>query len=190
MFNSITWEFFTTSIISLVAGYYFITTFLLFRKEIVGWVRSHRENASFKSLETPDDKLSISVMGNILNDKEAHFRSTISSSEDVNVFTHNEQPETIQVTAERNYDCILISSVGDLIQEIKSLIELVSECKSDKTECVSLFRTLFLRYPHLLDTPYFDSINLYVIEVGKTQFSFDLSLNEVSSWWKEDSSMK
>lgn len=192
MFNAITWEAFLTTIILLVGGYYFITTFLLYHKEIIHWVKSRAAYSSENSSSVPEvieERIDMKgILGKINPDNQLAPRTATVSAEDL-IFGESEDEVTEMVnpvSASRpQSDHLIIGSVADLLQEIKTLIQLITEYNSDKAESTSLFRTLLLRYPHVKSTEYKDAISLYICQAA-TQFSFTLDLQEVNYWWEDE----
>jgi hypothetical protein len=183
MFNAITWENFLTTAFLLAGSYYLITSLLLFHKEITGWFKSKPVvlTASTVNQNTPDDN---DIMGAVSPEEDwLSQRSSVVNSEDMQVSELNtdELPDTIQSPGESE---LLNGSAADLMQEIKTLLQMAAEYQSRKEECVPLFTALFGRYTHLKDTAYAQAINRHICEEGKSKFSFDLQLLEVRSWWE------
>lgn len=195
MFNTITWETFLTTVILLAGGYYFITTFLLYHNEIAAWFKSRSRQSTLLTSYIPTDVAnSENILGKIRSDDSATAeRISTINTEDLSIgSTQDEEPEMVKpstATGSSN-DGLLIGNVADLLQEIKTLIQLITEYKSDRTECESLFRTLLLRYPHLRKTSYREAICQYICETAKTQFSFNLHVKEVNAWWEEERTIK
>ena len=194
MFNAITWEAFLTTTILLVGGYYFITTFLLYHKEISNWVKSRTAHSPENSSSVPDvieeSTDNKGILGRINSDNRlATPRTSTVSAEELSFGeSEGEVTEMVKpVTASRpQSDHMIIGSVADLLQEIKTLIQLIIEYNSDKAESASLFRTLLLRYPHVKSTEYKDAISLYICQAATTQFSFTLDLQEANDWWEDE----
>lgn len=187
MFSSITWELFLTAVVVVIGGYYGITTLLLYHREIMQWVKSRGLSPVVQMGSTAVSEPSRSVMGNIQKGSTQELRSSIGTAEEINVAATDEEPDTVHSPeAVKSFDDhLLIGSIADLLQEVKTVSQLIAECKSDKAEGESLFRTLLLRYPHLRSTTYRDAINLYILDTARNQFSFDLSSFEINSWWEE-----
>lgn len=187
MFNSISWQEFLLVVSLSVVGYYCLATLLLFRLEIVSLFRAQ------SSKSTPADEVSDvpdsgpGVMGTIQHQEESLIqRTSIDTAREIEVFPSNDDPETFSEVTERDpaeNGAMLIGSVADLLQEIKTLVELVAEYKSPKEEGISLFQTLLLRYPYLRDSIYQEPVNLYIYEAAKSRFHFDLELEEIRQWW-------
>lgn len=191
MFNSITWEIYTTGALVIALGYYAITSLLLYSNELIRWIKS-RSTASNEL--TPRETEGISSQGNVMggiNSQEVSIeqRTSFVHLEAIAVASQDEIQEDIPLPkTDATFspsDHLLVGSVADLLEEIKTLILLIAEYKSSKTESQEFFHALFIRYPQLTGTPYQDAISLYICETAKSQVSFELSYPEVSSWWKE-----
>lgn len=188
MFSSITWEIFLTTVLAVVSCYYGITTLLLYHQEIIQYVKTRGQQHPVSPQPTKVAASSHSVMGSIQEESSRELRSTISPAEEISVASDDDQPETVTSPEVVSWtrDNLLIGSVADLLQEVKTLSQLMAECESDKAEGESLFKTLLLRYPHLRGTIYRDAVNLFIIDAARNHFVFDLSLSEINSWWEEE----
>jgi hypothetical protein len=188
MFSSITWEFFLTALMAAIGSYYGITTLLLYYREIIQWIKSNGQQPVVQAESTGAAKPSHAVMGGIQKESTQELRSSVGTAEEIYAAPTSEEPETVtSPEAETSsHDSLLIGSVADLLQEVKTLSQLLAEYKSDKVEGESLFRTLLLRYPHLRSTTYRQAINFYIVDASLNQFSFDLSSSEVNAWWEEE----
>jgi hypothetical protein len=127
------------------------------------------------------------MMGDAQKEPAQTVRSSVEPAEAINVAAIDEEPDTVNLpeALTSSQDHLLIGSIADLLQEVKTVSQLIAECKSDKAEGESLFRTLLLRYPNLRSTTYRDAINLYILDAARNQFSFDLSSPEINTWWEE-----
>jgi len=186
MFTSITWGVFLTAIFSIISGYYAITSLLLYSSELKAWVtgklKSPQSLIEIDSVPAPDG-----VMGPInLSDLKAEPRISTVADQDIAISADDEFPEPILTPRQGSAlqaDSILVGSVADLLEEIKTLTNLISEYKSSKAECHAFFHALFLRYPQLRNTTYQEAINLYIMNATLDHFSFEVSLQDVASWW-------
>lgn len=189
MFTSITWEIFFTATALIVGSYYGITALLLYHKEIVQWFKSKSQQSLVTTHEREAESTpSVGVMGGINQDTTRAPLKTSVNIEEVAIAVSDDEPETIHSPVIQVKDDLLIGSVADLLQEIKTLVQLIAEYKTDKSESQSLFHALLIRYSHLCNTSYQDAIGLYICMEAKDQFSFDLSAKEVATWWIEESS--
>jgi hypothetical protein len=188
MFSSITWELFITAIAVVIGGYYGITTLLLYHREITQWIKTRGQEHVVKAAPGTLPLSPFAVMGNVQQEPTQTFRSSIETADAINVAASDEEPDTVHSPEafRSSDDHLLIGSIADLLQEVKTVSQLIAECKSDKAEGESLFRTLLLRYPHLRSTTYREAINLYILDAARNQFSFDLSSSEVNTWWEEE----
>jgi hypothetical protein len=190
MFTSITWKFYLSTILLIGSGYYIISGLLLYYEEIIGWLKSCIQPSPETHFDqSVDINTYDSIMGGInASESDKGPRTTLVESDQINIASSQDQPELFQAHLISGRDDLLIGSVADLIEEIKTLVQLAAECKSDKSEIQSLFHALLIKYPHLTGTSYQDAISLYICENAKNQFSFSLQALEVNKWWKEDSS--
>lgn len=187
MFSSITWELFLTTACVIIGSYYGITTLLLYHREITQWIKSRGQQPVVKATPTTVSASPFGVMGNIQEASTQALRSSVGTASEINVAESDEQPDTVySPEASSSEEHLLIGSIADLLQEVKTVSQLIAECKSDKAEGESLFRTLLLRYPHLRSTTYREAINFYILDAARNQFSFDLSSSEVNTWWEEE----
>lgn len=186
MFNAISWTDFLTTVAVLIAGYYAITILLLYANEIKSLFRR-------KSLiETPEDihstaPLDRTILGGVSKESTLQDRSSFASADEFSFSESNhEVPEMLTPVAKQplSNHALIIGSVSDLLQEIKTLIQMVTEYKSGKAESETLFRTLLQRYPQLKTTEYRTAITQFIWETAQTQFPFALEQAEVEQWWE------
>ena len=194
MFNSITWEIFFVAILVIAIVYYVITALLLFYGELISLVKSRSGSSPISPLretekiESPDN-----LMGGI-GPVEVSIEPRISSVnvDAIEVASQDEIQENIELTGKNSTsqsgDHLLVGSIADLLEEIKILIQLIAEYKSTKTESQAFFHALFIRYPQLLGTSYQEAVSLYVFGAARDQFSFELSLPEITTWWTKSAS--
>ena len=188
MFSTITWEVFLTTVTLLAVSYYAITTLLLYRKEIFQHIKTSR-NHSQETLSTVnnDQPDSHAIIGST-REQDTLSRTSSVNAEEVNVGADDEEePETIKIfnVASAGKDNLLIGSVADLLQEVRTIFQLTTDYASEKAECEALFRTLLLRYPHVRKTAYRQIISEYICEAGAKQFGFPIQLDEVGTWWED-----
>lgn len=164
MFNSISWESFLTTIGSLAGAYYFITTLMLYHQEITQWWKNKFNSSRIEESESVVEQTAI--MGKVEN----------TPSSPSNPLVH-----TASVVTEKD---VLIGSVSDLLQEIKSLIQLAIENNWDKAQSESLFRALLIRYPTLKNTTHQQSVSSFMADTTSEECSFALTTEEVMTWWE------
>jgi len=179
MFSSISWEDFFSTAASITAGYYTITIILLYHKEIVQRFRS-RGTAQALTLqpERTDD-----VIGP-MSDEQPDERISVIDSDAVSVHQSDEEPDSIS-PAQAPGESLLVGSVADLLNEIKTIIRISAEYQTAKEECTELFKASILKYPHLKGTAYQDAIIGFICEECKGRFTFTLTIQEVQQWWQQ-----
>jgi len=188
MLTSITWEIFLTTIFGIVSCYYAITSLLLYSGELKAWVTGTVKHGVRHSHDDPNPApASNDIMGHVNRSEIVpELRTSTIAEQDIAINSTDEVQEPIQIPRQgpaTQTDAILVGSVADLLEEIKTVTQLINEYKSSKSEAQEFFHALFLRYPQLLNTSYQQAINLYIIDLTPDQFSFDLSVQEVASWW-------
>lgn len=187
MFSSISWQEFLLVIFFAVLAYYCLTAIVLFRTEIVSLFRGQISGSMRKDDLSPSDSGS-EVMGSIQPDEEpVNQRISTDTARGIEVLTSEDDPETLAEVRQSpgvESGAMLIGSVADLLQEVKTLVELIAEYRSPKEEALSLFQTLLLRYPHLRESIYQEPVNLYIYENSKSRFPFSLELDEIRRWWE------
>lgn len=188
MFSTITWEVFLTTVALLAGCYYAITSLLLYRKEIIQQFKL-RTDHSPATLSTVNNEQqdSHAIIGST-REQDTLSRTSSVNAEEVNVDAgDDEEPETIKIlnVVSVGKDYLLIGSVADLLQEVRTIFQLTTDYASEKAECEALFRTLLLRYPHVRKTAYRQIISEYICEAGAKQFGFPVQPDEVSTWWED-----
>jgi len=183
MFNSISWQTYLTILVCFGATYYAISAIILYHREILQLVKGRSAPTS----EIQDDRKStstVTVIGASKDSHTSHPSSTPIDSDEFILSSSNDQfPESIQTTPSSGPANLIIGSVSDLLNELKTLIQLCEEYKSTKEECTSLVAASFLKYPHLKGTTYQHAISAFVCEESKDHLSFTLTLAEVQEWW-------
>jgi hypothetical protein len=80
-------------------------------------------------------------------------------------------------------DTFLLGTIADLIKEIKTLIQLLSENGGIKEDFLNMVATLLARYPNLKNTAYQDTISIFLVNECKGKFQFEISLDEIKMLW-------
>ncbi len=80
-------------------------------------------------------------------------------------------------------EIFLLGTIADLIKEIKTLIQLLSENGGIKEDFLKMVSTLLARYPNLKNTAYQDTISIFIANECKGKFHFEISLDEIKILW-------
>ncbi|MBL7858179.1 MAG: hypothetical protein JNM57_10870 [Cyclobacteriaceae bacterium] len=183
MFNSISWQTYLTILVCFGATYYAISAIILYHRELLHLVKGRSAPTS----EIRDDKKSTSTVSVIGASKDSlssqPSNTPVDSDEFILSSSADQFPESIQGTPSSEPANLIIGSVSDLLNELKTLIQLCEEYKSAKEECASLIAASFLKYPHLKETTYQHAISAFVCEESKDHLPFALTLAEVQEWW-------
>jgi hypothetical protein len=196
MLSSLSWNIFFTTIALLAVGYYAISTLLLYRGEISLWFKSKtgapfsRPQAVVKPSSKPPQTDSI-IGGISLQDARSDARSSSVSAEDFVIGEDEDDSNGIdQIPAVPMKDDLLIGTIADLLEEIKTVCRLIADTDADKAEAESLLRTLLTRYPNIADGSFRDAVTLYVCKELNERTVLDVSIPEAASWWEEKSFAK
>ena len=178
---SVTWNLFATAVLSILAVYYAVVLLIFYRSEIAQWIRS-RTTTRPSDAKLPDIGRGPSIMGRARVDQAV----VPTQAEAHELVIAPDEPETEVKQNITNNEEMLIGSVADLLQEAKILMESIAEDRTGKSESKELFNALFLRYPHLQNTTYSQAICLYICEVARDKIQWDISHQEVFTWWNNN----
>lgn len=78
---------------------------------------------------------------------------------------------------------ILTGSVADLLQEIKTLGEMIAENHSPAEDGIPLFKSLLEHYPQVRDSPFREAVTIVIHTACKDTCQYQVELSEVKSWW-------
>ncbi|HEY5749524.1 MAG TPA: hypothetical protein VIU12_25825 [Chryseolinea sp.] len=177
MFNAISWNSFLYSVGLIVGAYYFISTLLLYYDEIKDWLARRGQRA------TPTPATSSAVMGDIEASSPIVFRHSTAKIEDLVIGENDEPGEQIGAVGSPETKTSW-QEIDKLLDEVRTVLAMVVESSCDRQECASLMTSLFGRYPHLKETSYRESVTLYVLQLSRESLSYELSLQDVLSWWE------
>ena len=187
MFNSISWQEFLSAIGIVVAGYYAISTLLLYSEEIK-FIFNQRQA---KVIETDanddqnDSNESIDLMGSVKYETSVNVpHEKVVESNEINAQPLKEIEDAIDSVMVNTPDVLIAKSVAELLREIKTVIAELSQGSPE--EITSIYRSLLQRYPQLTGTNYQDEISLFIYDSFSTEISHGFTLDEIKSWWNED----
>jgi len=181
MLESISWQDFFTTLAILVGTYYLVTSLLLYNKELVSLVRK-------KSLPTTQQELPIknlsganqNLMGEIRYNSPMTTKENIVESQELAFKSDNREEEEV-ITKTNSTEALLVGTIADLLQELKTLINIVSH--NTMEESSPLFRAILTNYPQLVGSHYQEAISLFIYATTKEQCEFTLELDQIKSWW-------
>ena len=196
MLSSFSWNIFFTTVTLLAGGYYAISALLLYRGEITFWFKSKSGSTGLPTKpvvkSAPVRPEPSGVMGGVaLNDGRSELRSTSVSADDF-LFASEDEPfnDIEQVPEVALKDEVVIGTIADLLEEIKTVSKLISETKSDGAEAESLMRTLLGRYPSIASGSFRDAVTLYLCKELSDRCAITVSLSDTEGWWDEESPNK
>ncbi len=176
MFNSISWEQFLTAATLIIGGYYLITAFAFYHREIFGWLRNNKPKNS-----TPERGPASNLMGKVHQDPIRTIRKQTVEADQIQFGSTTPDEESVQSTTDTK---MVTGSVADLLQEIKLLGEMIVENKSHLEEGISLFKSLLEHYPNVRDSPFREAVIIIIHTTCKETCHYNLELNDVKTWWE------
>ena len=187
MFESISWQQFLSAVVLIGGGYYVITTLLLYGSEIttIFKQKERKQSASEINDDQNDSNESIDLMGKIKYDTEVNVpHENLITTEEIQVQTTNEDEEVVVGSPSDQADALIIVTIADLLEEIKTLADVLKD--SSKEEAVLFFKAILSCYPQLIGTNYQEALSLFIYDSCKEHCQFDLTPNEIKSWWTEE----
>jgi hypothetical protein len=182
MFNSISWQQFFYTLLTVLGAYYIISFLLLYSKEII---QKFKGKSGQPDSGPPEFKgPSKNMMGTIKKDLPNRHEQSIEAHE-VNVVDESKQSSSIE-----GEDALLVGSVSDLLQEIKILIKVIKEGNGTHDDVVPMITSLLSNYEQLINTKYQTSISLFIYEQLQSEFANHSDLKTVESWWPQINSSK
>lgn len=193
MFNTISWEQYLTVIASLLVLYYLGVLVIYYRKDLAARLSSREANLSSPETDpkyyNPFASNSDSFMGSINPEKDDN-KIYIKNKEigeankiDVGNFSTGKEHPVDAEPPLPSSETFLLGTVADLLQEIKTLLQLLSENEGTKEDCQTLFKALFSRNHTLKDTSYQDAISLFLYNECLGKLRFELSIAEIKELW-------
>lgn len=197
MLHTITWQTFVLILLAMLAVYYILSVAVFFRKDALAWIKSRSNGAAPSRTPTEVSDTNIvsepattSMMGAIqelpMAEDEVEYE-TVAADEIEFIADENEIPETFFPLIQKASptDNLLIGSVADLLQEIKTLFKMLQEYNSSREEGCNLLQSLLTKYPHLAESTFKDSITEYVCDLSRNGIPFELQYQEVNTLWEQ-----
>jgi hypothetical protein len=184
MLESISWQEFILGVSAALAAYYTIIFFFVYAKEI-----AHRLKRADRSAHPKDDhsqstlKDDLSFIGAI--NTEPSYQNTnqpgeVLSAEDVQVNAVQNQsfgPARVNETTTQ-------APIAELLNELDTLFQSLSEDKSSKEEGGVMIKALVERYKASIPNgKYQHAINLFIQSTAKEALELDLQLDEIKKSW-------
>lgn len=178
MFNSISWQEFLTAAGLLIGGYYLITAIAFYHREIFAWF-SNRNNPKTENTQPEREQPAVNLMGKVQPEPIRPIRKETVEADGFQVAASTQDEEEQQVTNTK----MVTGSVADLLQEIKTLSEMMAENNTSAEEGIALFKSLLEHYPNVRDSPFREAVTIVIHTACKDTCQFDVTLNEVKQWW-------
>ncbi|NOS90614.1 MAG: hypothetical protein HOP30_01715 [Cyclobacteriaceae bacterium] len=177
MFNSISWEQFLTAAGLLIGGYYLITTVAFYHREIFEWITNKNKSKT----PTPEREQPVgNLMGKVQPEQARPIRKQTVAADELQFGPSAKDDEPEESTSNIK---MITGSVADLLQEIKTLADMIAENNSPHEEGIPLFKSLLEHYPNVRDSPFREAVTIVIHTTCKETCHFDVELNEVKQWW-------
>jgi len=180
MMSPFTWQEYLTTVAAAAYCYYLVSFILLYRTEIVSFFRgtSQRNGDRNDTITQDDSNAHSTLMGST---KDALLRENKVTSEEVVPQPPKEIESPVDVADVTTSDGLVVGSVADTLEEIKSLASGLAG--SSKEEVATMFRQLLSRHVNLVGTPYQESLNLVIVGELADKCSINLETHEIATWW-------
>jgi hypothetical protein len=180
MLNSISWSEFLTAITIVLIGYYLVISFRYYGKELLAILNGRSSktqgHSSYGVTNEKDNLIGVTVKS---TGKEVQ-RTLAESIESDQINFANESDEESNNALSDSRETIILGTVSDLVQEIKTLTDSSPLQREELTRMITL---LLSRYPQLSSSTYKETICHFILSSinEKTQHTF--TLKEVRSLW-------
>ncbi len=177
MFNSISWEQFLTTAALIIGGYYFITALVFYHREIFAWINTKGK----PNIQPPErEQPATNLMGKVQAEPVRPIRKQTVEADQLQFGTTTRDDESEQPIVETK---LVNGSVADLLEEIKTLGDMIAENNSPAEEGIPLFKSLLEHYPNVCESPFREAVTIVIHTTCKDTCHYDLTLSEVKSWW-------
>ncbi len=182
MFNSISWQQFFYTLLTVLGAYYVISFLLLYSKEVIHKVKGKPDqpDSAPPEFKGPTNNL----MGAIKKDLPNRHEQSVEANE-INVIADSKQLPSVD-----GDDALLVGSVSDLLQEIKILVKVIKEGNGTHEDAVPMITSLLSNYEQLINTKYQASISLFIHEQLQGEFASQADLKAIESFWPQINSNK
>lgn len=183
MFNAFSWSEFFSLIAIVTVGYYAVAGVIFFQREIKNRFTSpsgekDNKTTSVESRSDADLIERIEATKVPLSDQ----RSALTSSEEILFADTEEALDEIQPVQSKPAE-LAVGTIPDLLEEIKTVMTQLSTADVDTAELTTIFETLLARYPQLRNTPYQETISVFIHELSKENLNAAIPLQQVRTWW-------
>ena len=183
MLNSISWQEFFQTVLVAVGGYYAISILLLYSKDITQKIQALKTRSVKTESQSRATALN-DLMGAIKNEQPSE--AILSNQKVVSSAEISISENASDTAAKYLEDALLIATVSDLLQEIKTIADMIAESKGTKQDAASAFQSLLKNYLHLSATKYQEAIDLVIYDHCKNQCTLQVEMSEIKSWWPQE----
>lgn len=183
MFEIFSWNEYLFGLLIAAAGYYLFVVVIFYRKEVLnpsrlGKKQPYQSEKAIKPFNKQPEFLG-KAQPDIFPTSE---HVSLENSEQL-VIAESKPKSNDPDTAANG--ALLLGTIADLLQEFKTLIQVIAESKPGKGQTIVMVQSLLSRYSHLSETKFRSPINLYLIDLLKEDLSMEMTFNEINQLWNE-----
>lgn len=183
MFNAFSWSEFLSLIAIVTLAYYAFAGVVFFQRELRNRFTSPSGGKDNNTAST-EKRSDADLIERIEATKVplADQRSALTSSEEI-LFADTEEPlDEVQPIQSKPAE-LAVGTIPDLLEEIKTVMTQLSTVDVDTAELTTIFETLLARYTQLRNTPYQETVSVFIHELSKENLDAAIPLQQVRTWW-------
>lgn len=180
MFELLSWGEYLFGLLTAAAGYYIFIALVFYRNEVLNPSGFGKKQAFAERIGRPFNKQP-DIMGKAQPDIFPISKHVTIENPDQLIIAEVKPLSNDPDTAAK--DALLIGFIADLLQESKTLINVIAENKPGMEQTIGMIRSLLSRYSHLSLTKFRSAINLFILDLLKDDLSIDMNPADIDQLW-------
>ncbi len=180
MFEIFSWSEYLFGLLIAAVAYYIFITLTFYRKEVLNPTQFVKQGNKGEKTTNPSNKQP-DLLGKARLDSFPVSKHISLENQDQLVIAEANPKSTDHDKTET----LLIGSVADLLQEAKTLIQVIAENKPEKEQTIGMIQSLISRYSHLSETKFRSAINLFILDLIKEDLSIHMNPVDIDQLWNE-----
>ena len=182
MFEIFSWSEYLFGLLIAAVVYYIFVTLTFYRKEFLNPTLFVRQDNKVERSTKPTNNQP-DLMGKAQPDFFPILNHVSLENQDQLVIAEEKNRST-DTDKEAN-DALLTVSIADLLQDAKTLVQVIAENKPEKEQTIGMIQALLSRYSHLSNTKFRSAINLYILDLIKDDLSIHMNPVDIDQLWNE-----
>ncbi len=178
MFEIFSWSEYLFGLLIAAVAYYIFITLTFYRKEVLNPTQFVKQGNKGEEITMPSTKQP-DLLGKARPDSFPVSNYVSLENQDQLVIAEAKPKSTNNTDS----DTLLIGSIADLLQEAKTLIQVIAENKPEKEQTIDMIQALLSRYSHLSETKFRSAINLIILDLIKEDLSIDTNPTDIDQLW-------